>query len=79
MTATATATAAAVPAARPYDPVDLSSQAFWAQPAVTREATFAELRAHRPVSWHRPVEEKLFSDPNDQGFWASPGTPTWWR
>jgi len=69
-TATATATAAAVRAARPYDPVDLSSQAFWAQPAVTREATFAELRAHRPVSWHRPVEEKLFSDPNDQGFWA---------
>ena len=45
-------------------------QAFWARPAIDRERTFAELRAHRPVSWHRPVEETLFEDANDQGFWA---------
>jgi cytochrome P450 len=69
-TTEAEAEAAAVRAARPYDPADLSSKAFWALPAVEREKTFAELRAHRPVSWHRPVEERLFEDPNDQGFWA---------
>ena len=57
-------------ATRPYDPADLSSAAFWAQTAAERERTFAELRAHRPVSWHRPVENGLFEDPNDQGFWA---------
>ncbi len=31
---------------------------------------FAELRAHRPISWHRPVKNGMFEDPNDQGFWA---------
>ena len=57
-------------AARPYDPADLSTRAFWAQSAHERERTFAELRAHRPISWHAPVQERLFDDPNDQGFWA---------
>lgn len=28
------------------------------------------MRADRPVSWHRPVTNGLFEDPNDQGFWA---------
>ncbi|MCW2616759.1 MAG: cytochrome [Frankiales bacterium] len=55
---------------RPYDPADLSSTAFWSQTAVEREVVFAELRRDRPVSWHRPVENGLFEDPNDQGFWA---------
>jgi cytochrome P450 len=32
--------------------------------------TFAHLRATCPVSWHRPVENLLIEDPNDQGFWA---------
>lgn len=55
---------------RSYDPADLSSEAFWSQPAADRERTFADLRQRRPVSWHRPVENGLFTDPNDQGFWA---------
>lgn len=57
-------------AERPYDPADLSSREFWASTAKDREKTFAELRAHRPISWHRPVTNGLFEDPNDQGFWA---------
>jgi cytochrome P450 len=55
---------------RPYDPADLSSLEFWSGTAVDRERTFAELRRERPVSWHRPVANGLFEDPNDQGFWA---------
>ncbi len=55
---------------RPYDPADLSSLAFWSQTAAEREVVFAQLRADRPVSWHRPVDNGLFEDPNDQGFWA---------
>ncbi|WP_299050377.1 cytochrome P450 [uncultured Nocardioides sp.] len=55
---------------RPYDEADLSSETFWSSTAAVRERTFADLRARRPVSWHRPVENGLFTDPNDQGFWA---------
>lgn len=66
----ALAASAAERAARPYDEADLSSEEFWARTAAEREVTFAELREHRPVSWHRPVEERLMDDPNDQGFWA---------
>ena len=61
---------AEVRASRPYDPADLSSTGFWSQTAAQREEVFAELRRDRPVSWHRPVENGLFEDPNDQGFWA---------
>jgi cytochrome P450 len=61
----------AVPrSARPYDPADLSSLDFWSGTAADRERVFAELRRDRPVSWHRPVDNMLFEDPNDQGFWA---------
>lgn len=63
-------TTAIARAERPYDPADLSSLQFWTQTAADREKTFAELRADRPVSWHAPVENGLFEDPNDQGFWA---------
>jgi cytochrome P450 len=63
-------TATLTRAERPYDPADLSSSEFWASTAKEREKTFAELRAHRPISWHRPVHNGLFEDPNDQGFWA---------
>ena len=55
---------------RPYDEADLSSLAFWSSTAAEREKTFAQLRAERPVSWHRPPEMQMFEDPNDQGFWA---------
>lgn len=63
-------TTALTRASRPYDTADLSSSAFWSGTAVDREQVFAELRRERPVSWHRPVENGLFEDPNDQGFWA---------
>jgi cytochrome P450 len=55
---------------RPYDPIDLSSRAFWSTSAADREVSFAELRAQRPVSWHPPVEDSLMHDPNDPGYWA---------
>ncbi|BBX38379.1 cytochrome P450 [Mycolicibacterium mageritense] len=55
---------------RPYDPIDISSKAFWSTTAAEREKSFAQLRAERPVSWHRPVEETLMPDPEDPGFWA---------
>ncbi|PQD99996.1 cytochrome P450 [Mycobacterium sp. EPG1] len=58
------------PSGRAYDPVDLSSRAFWATTAADRERSFAELRAERPVSWHPPVEDALMPDPADPGFWA---------
>jgi len=56
--------------ARPYDPIDLSSRAFWSTTAADREKTFAVLRAERPVSWHPPVEDALMHDPEDRGYWA---------
>jgi cytochrome P450 len=55
---------------RPYDPIDLSSRAFWSTTAQEREQVFAQLRADRPVSWHPPVEDALMSDPDDPGYWA---------
>jgi cytochrome P450 len=57
-------------ATRDYDPVDLSSRAFWTTTAAEREESFAVLRAERPVSWHRPVEDSLMPDPSDPGYWA---------
>ena len=55
---------------RAYDPIDLSSRAFWSTTAVDREKTFAALRADRQVSWHPPVEDALMHDPSDRGYWA---------
>ncbi|MBJ7384905.1 MAG: cytochrome P450 [Mycolicibacterium sp.] len=55
---------------RAYDPIDLSSRAFWSTTAADREKTFAVLRADRPVSWHPPVEDALMHDPADRGYWA---------
>jgi cytochrome P450 len=63
MTATAGTT-------RTYDPIDLSSRAFWSTTAAERERSFAVLRAERPVSWHPPVEDALMQDPDDRGYWA---------
>ncbi|WNG85837.1 cytochrome P450 [Mycobacterium sp. ITM-2016-00317] len=58
------------PPARTYDPIDLSSRAFWSTTADQREQVFAQLRAARPVSWHPPVEDALMPDPSDLGYWA---------
>jgi len=55
---------------RAYDPVDLSSRAFWSTSAQERERSFAELRAERPVSWHPPVEDAVMNDADDPGYWA---------
>ncbi|HXY65389.1 MAG TPA: cytochrome P450 [Mycobacterium sp.] len=55
---------------RAYDPIDLSSRAFWSTTAQERERSFALLRAERPVSWHPPVEDALMTDPDDRGYWA---------
>jgi cytochrome P450 len=63
-------TTALTRASRPYDPADLSSLGLLVGHGRDRERVFAELRRERPVSWHRPVENGLFEDPNDQGFWA---------
>ncbi|MEB3034868.1 cytochrome P450 [[Mycobacterium] nativiensis] len=55
---------------RSYDPVDLSSRAFWSTTAAERERSYAVLRAERPVSWHPPVEDAMLNDPDDPGYWA---------
>jgi cytochrome P450 len=57
-------------ATRVFDPIDISSQAFWAKAPNERDVAFAELRAHRPVSWHHPAETNLIPNPDDSGFWA---------
>ncbi|MFJ8113624.1 cytochrome P450 [Streptomyces sp. NPDC096132] len=69
-TAVVTARTAGPAAGRAYDEIDLSTLAFWAKPAAAREADFAELRAKRPVSWHRPAESTLPQPPDAPGFWA---------
>ncbi|MDQ2629159.1 MAG: cytochrome P450 [Actinomycetota bacterium] len=58
------------PSARSFDPIDLSSRAFWSSTAAERERSYAVLRAERPVSWHPPVEDAMLDDPDDPGFWA---------
>ncbi|GAA0610660.1 cytochrome P450 [Sporichthya brevicatena] len=55
---------------RPYDPLDISSLAFWGKTPAEREPAFDELRRERPLSWHRPVETELIPDEDDPGFWA---------
>ncbi|HWN28599.1 MAG TPA: cytochrome P450 [Actinomycetospora sp.] len=52
------------------DPVDLSTLAFWGRPMDERDASFAELRRERPISWHRPPEGMLMPSEDDPGFWA---------
>ena len=59
-----------MPATRAFDPVDISSHAFWARPPAERDPVFARLRRERPVSWHRPAETNLLPNPDDPGFWA---------
>jgi cytochrome P450 len=60
-----------VVAKRDYDPIPLSSLAFWASTAEERDESFRELRLHRPVSWHPPFEGAMMPalDP-DGGYWA---------
>jgi cytochrome P450 len=53
----------------PFDPVDISSQAFWAQSFDEREKAFKILRDERPVSWHRPIEGSMM-EPEIDGVWV---------
>lgn len=55
--------------ARPYDTVDISPKAFWAQSAEQRDVAFAELRRRAPVSWQPPAESDL-TPSGIAGFWA---------
>lgn len=55
---------------RAYDPIELSSKAFWSKSAAEREQSFAILRRERPVSWQPPVEDAWMPDPDDVGYWA---------
>jgi cytochrome P450 len=53
-----------------YDPIPLSSMAFWTSTADEREESFAVLRRERPVSWHPPFEGALMPHDDDPGYWA---------
>ena len=59
-----------VAATRPYDELNVSSDAFWEQDTEERDLIFKQLREQRPISWQRPIETALAPDPNDPGFWA---------
>lgn len=50
---------------------DIGTMDFWTRDHETREAAFAWLRKHDPVSWHPPAESLLLpSEQNTKGFWA---------
>lgn len=55
---------------RPYDDLNVSSDAFWALDLPQRDSVFATLREQRPVSWQPPIETAVSPDPDDPGFWA---------
>ena len=59
-----------VAATRPYDELNVSSDAFWEQDVEERDLIFKQLREQRPISWQPPIETTLHPDPNDPGFWA---------
>jgi cytochrome P450 len=59
-----------VAATRPYDELNVSSDAFWEQDIEERDLIFKQLREQRPITWQRPIETALHPDPNDRGFWA---------
>jgi cytochrome P450 len=53
-----------------FDPLSLSSMAFWALTAEQRDEVFQVLRNERPVSWHPPAEGALMPHDDDPGYWA---------
>jgi cytochrome P450 len=59
-----------VAATRPYDELNVSSDAFWEQNVEDRDLTFKQLREQRPVSWQPPIETTLHPQQDDPGFWA---------
>ncbi|MFI5319556.1 MAG: cytochrome P450 [Myxococcota bacterium] len=60
-----------LPALPSADSVDLSDIEFWNRPALEREAAFAALRAHKPVSFHKEFEPPPGMPlPRGPGYWA---------
>jgi cytochrome P450 len=60
-----------LPALPPPESVDLSGIDFWLRPAAEREAAFASLRKHRPVSFHQEFEPPPGAPfPRGPGYWA---------
>jgi cytochrome P450 len=59
-----------VAATRPYDDLNVSSDAFWQQDVEERDLIFKQLREQRPISWQRSIETALHPQENDPGFWA---------
>lgn len=59
-----------VAATRPFDELNVSSDAFWAKDTPERDLIFRQLREQRPVSWQPPIESAVVPDPDDPGFWA---------
>src|SRR3954462_927716 len=57
-------------ASRPYDELNVSSDAFWEQHVEDQDLTFKQLREQRPVSWQPPIETTLHPQQDDPGFWA---------
>lgn len=55
---------------RSYDELDISSFKFWTHTPRKRDEIFGALRAARPVSWHRPVEDGGGNRADTGGFWA---------
>ncbi|HEY1967750.1 MAG TPA: cytochrome P450 [Pseudonocardia sp.] len=53
-----------------HSEINVSAKAFWDATAEEREETFALLREREPVSWQRPIENAVVSNPNDPGYWA---------
>ena len=53
----------------PFNPVNVSSQDFWAQSFDEREKAFKILRDESPVSWHRPMEGSMM-EPEIDGVWV---------
>lgn len=52
-----------VAATRPYDELNVSSDAFWAQDTPERDLIFAQLREKSPISWQPPIESAVVPDP----------------
>jgi cytochrome P450 len=60
-----------LPALPPVDSVDLSDIEFWNRPVAEREAAFAALRKHRPVSFHAEFAPPPgLPMPRGPGYWA---------
>jgi cytochrome P450 len=60
-----------LPPLPPVDSVDLSDLEFWNRPLPEREAAFAALRRHRPISFHAEFEPPPGAPfPRGPGYWA---------